>query len=100
MSKERIRKAIAAARSAEQGFAVLCLDLDGFKLINDTRGHEIGDRLLVAVAQRLRDSVRESDTVARMGGDEFAIIQPLDSQPTAAISLAKRLVDTVSQPCE
>jgi diguanylate cyclase (GGDEF)-like protein len=100
MFQERLRKAIAAARGAEQGFAVLCLDLDGFKLINDTRGHEIGDRLLVAVAQRLRESVRESDTVARMGGDEFAIIQPLDSQPTAAISLAKRLVDTVSQPFE
>jgi diguanylate cyclase (GGDEF)-like protein len=100
MFHERLRKAIAAARGAEQRFAVLCLDLDGFKLINDTRGHEIGDRLLVAVAQRLRDSVRESDTVARMGGDEFAIIQPLDSQPTAAVSLAKRLVETVTQPFE
>ena len=100
MFQERLRKAIAAARSVEQRFAVLCLDLDGFKLINDTRGHEIGDRLLVGVAQRLRDSVRESDTVARMGGDEFAIIQPLDSQPTAAMSLAKRLVETVTQPFE
>jgi diguanylate cyclase (GGDEF)-like protein len=98
MFQERLRKAIAGARSVEQRFAVLCLDLDGFKLINDTRGHEIGDRLLVGVAQRLRESVRETDTVARMGGDEFAIIQPLDSQPSAAIALAKRLVETVAQP--
>lgn len=100
MFQERLRKAITVARSLEQGFAVLCLDLDGFKQINDTRGHEIGDRLLVGVAQRLRDSVRETDTVARMGGDEFAIIQPLDSQPSAALSLAKRLVETVTQPFE
>jgi diguanylate cyclase (GGDEF)-like protein len=100
MFQERLRKAIAEARSAEQRFAVLCLDLDGFKQINDTRGHAIGDRLLVGVAQRLRDSVRDTDTVARMGGDEFAIIQPLDKQPAAAISLARRLVETVTQPFE
>jgi diguanylate cyclase (GGDEF)-like protein len=100
MFQERLRKAIASARAVEQRFAVLCLDLDGFKQINDTRGHEIGDRLLVGVAQRLRDSVRETDTVARMGGDEFAIIQPLDSQPVAALALAKRLIDTVPLPFE
>jgi diguanylate cyclase (GGDEF)-like protein len=100
MFQERLRKAIAEARSVDKKFAVLCLDLDGFKQINDTRGHEIGDRLLVGVAQRLRESVRETDTVARMGGDEFAIIQPLDSQPAASMSLARRLVDTVSLPFE
>jgi diguanylate cyclase (GGDEF)-like protein len=100
MFQDRLRKAIAAARSSEQRFALLCLDLDGFKLINDTRGHEIGDRLLVGVARRLRESVRETDTVARMGGDEFAIIQPLDSQPSAAIALARRLVETVTRPFE
>ncbi len=100
MFQERLRKAIAAARSGKQNFALLCLDLDGFKLINDTHGHGFGDSLLVGVAQRLRESVRETDTVARMGGDEFAIIQVIDSQPDEAIALAKRLVETVTQPFE
>jgi diguanylate cyclase (GGDEF)-like protein len=99
MFQERLRKAIVSARSAGQGFALLCLDLDGFKLINDTHGHGFGDSLLVGVAQRLRESVRETDTVARMGGDEFAIIQLIDN-PDEAIALAKRLVETVTQPFE
>lgn len=96
--QDGLRKAIAATRSTERMFAVLCLDLDGFKQINDTGGHEIGDRLLVAVAQRLLDNVRETDTVSRMGGDEFAIIQPLGRQPTAAVSLAERLVEALTEP--
>jgi diguanylate cyclase (GGDEF)-like protein len=100
MFQERLRKAIAGARSGKQSFALLCLDLDGFKLINDTHGHGFGDSLLVGVAQRLRESVRETDTVARMGGDEFAIIQLTDNQPEDAIALAKRLVDIVTQPFE
>ena len=98
MFQERLRKAIAAARASDQGFAVLCLDLDGFKLINDTHGHGFGDSLLVGVAQRLRESVRDIDTVARMGGDEFAIIQPVVSDPSGPIALAQRLLDTVTQP--
>jgi diguanylate cyclase (GGDEF)-like protein len=98
MFQDCLRKTIAATRSTEQRFAVLCLDLDGFKQVNDTRGHEVGDSLLVAVAQRLRDNVRESDTVSRMGGDEFAIIQPLGHQPAAAVSLAERLVEALSIP--
>ena len=96
MFQDCLRKTIAGTRSTDRGFAVLCLDLDGFKQINDTCGHEIGDSLLVEVAQRLRDNVRETDTVSRMGGDEFAIIQPLGNQPTAAISLAKRLIDALT----
>ena len=100
MFQERLRKAIAASRSAGQAFALLCLDLDGFKLINDMHGHGFGDSLLVGVAQRLRESVRENDTVARMGGDEFAIIQRIDNRSEEAVALAQRLIETVTQPFE
>ena len=100
MFQERLRKAIAASRSAGQAFALLCLDLDGFKLINDMHGHGFGDSLLVGVAQRLRECVRENDTVARMGGDEFAIIQRIDNESGEAIALAKRLIEAVTRPFE
>ncbi|HET7884334.1 MAG TPA: EAL domain-containing protein [Acetobacteraceae bacterium] len=100
MFQERLRVAMAAAQSGSTGFALLYLDLDGFKLVNDTHGHETGDHLLVAVAQRLRDNLREGDTVARMGGDEFAIIQSTGHQPAGAISLAQRLIAAVGQPFE
>ena len=98
MFQERLDRILAAARAAEQEFAVLYLDLDGFKLVNDTHGHEIGDKLLAAVAQRLRENMREADTVARMGGDEFAIIQPPGGQPYAAVALARRLLETLAEP--
>ena len=98
MFQERLTGAIAAAARGEHGLALLYLDLDGFKLINDTRGHGTGDRLLAAVASRLRESCRERDTTARIGGDEFAIIQPLGSQPSAALALAQRLLHAVQQP--
>jgi diguanylate cyclase (GGDEF)-like protein len=100
MFQQRLRREIASARSSGQGFALLYLDLDGFKLINDTYGHEIGDQLLVGIAQRLRESVRGVDTVARMGGDEFAVIQSFDSQHSAAIFLAKRLLENIGKPFE
>jgi len=97
MFHERLNAAFSAARGGE-GLALLYLDLDGFKLVNDICGHEVGDKLLVAVAQRLRHNVREGDTVARIGGDEFAIIQVLNGQPLAATILAERLLDTIRQP--
>jgi diguanylate cyclase (GGDEF)-like protein len=78
--------------------AVLCLDLDRFKEVNDTLGHPVGDALLQEVANRLRDMLRERDVVARMGGDEFVIIQVAAEPSKEAASLASRLIDIVSAP--
>jgi diguanylate cyclase (GGDEF)-like protein len=96
---ERLAAALEATKAAEQGLALLYMDLDGFKLVNDTRGHEVGDKLLAAVAGRLRASVREGDLVARIGGDEFAVIHP-GGQPYSAVQFARRLLTAVGQPFE
>ncbi len=98
--QERMSEAVTAAARGEHGLALLYLDLDGFKHVNDMRGHEVGDKLLASVAARLRENVREGDTVARIGGDEFAVVQPLGGQPDAATKLAKRLLDQIGQPYE
>jgi len=94
----RLAEAISRARRHQRALALLYLDLDGFKPVNDSQGHEAGDELLVAVADRLRGSVRAEDTVARMGGDEFAIIMEDLEDPTSARQAAERLVKTISQP--
>lgn len=78
--------------------AVHVLDLDRFKAVNDTLGHAAGDQLLMAVADRLRSVLRSGDTVARMGGDEFAILQVSIAQPADATALAQRLIDLLSEP--
>jgi diguanylate cyclase (GGDEF)-like protein len=78
--------------------AVLCLDLDHFKTVNDTLGHLIGDDLLKSVAQRLEDCIRDTDIVARLGGDEFAIVQNGGAQPHGATILASRVIDALSRP--
>jgi diguanylate cyclase (GGDEF)-like protein len=95
--RERLEHAIAMAARGVQ-FAVLCLDLDNFKAINDTMGHPVGDGLLVAVGDRLQACVREADTVARLGGDEFAIIQLAVRQPDNATILTKRIMTAFRQP--
>ena len=81
-----------------RAFAVLSLDLDHFKNVNDTLGHPIGDKLLQAAAERMRSCIRETDIVARLGGDEFAILQVTFEHPADATSLATRLIDAVGAP--
>ena len=95
---DRLAEAILGAVRAQAGFALLYLDLDGFKAVNDTRGHDVGDTLLALVASRLHDAIRAEDTVARLGGDEFAILQPVDGQPSAAAALSKRLIAALEAP--
>lgn len=94
---DRLTDAIARGRRGDQS-AVFCLNLDQFKSVNDTLGHPTGDALLRAVTGRLQLQVRECDTVARLGGDEFAIIQSGFDEPTAAASLALRVIATLSEP--
>jgi diguanylate cyclase (GGDEF)-like protein len=81
-----------------QTVSILSLDLDRFKKVNDTLGHPAGDRLLQAVAERMRGCVRAEDIVARLGGDEFAIVQVPTGQSPNIASLAARLIDTVAAP--
>jgi len=89
---------IARARRSGDTFAVLYLDLDHFKDVNDSLGHPAGDHLLQAVAQRLKASVREVDTVARFGGDEFAAIQSNMHEPASAGILAQKIVRALVEP--
>jgi len=93
-----LEEASANARRDKRGLAVFYLDLDFFKQVNDSRGHEVGDRVLVEAAKRMRGAVRSIDTVARIGGDEFAIIIPHLEEPEAAIVLAQRLIALMAAP--
>ena len=95
--RERLAQALTSVERGG-GIAVLYLDLDRFKSINDTLGHQVGDELLKAIAARLRGCVRDIDTVARIGGDEFAIVQASISDPGEAAALARRLGDVIRQP--
>jgi diguanylate cyclase (GGDEF)-like protein len=95
--REHMEQSLTRVRRGEP-LAVMCLDLDNFKNINDSLGHAAGDAVLQTVAGRLRDCVRDTDTVARLGGDEFAVLQVGGRQPTHATALAQRIVDTLAQP--
>lgn len=96
---DRVDLALERTRGRSQSpFAVLFLDLDRFKLINDGYGHQAGDRLLVDIAHRLRRAVRPGDTVARLGGDEFTVLIPDIKGPDEAVSVAQRIHTALSKP--
>ena len=97
--RERLQESLALMRP-ETFLAVLVLDLDNFKMTNDTLGHAIGDSLLSAVGERLSSAIRHRDTVGRVGGDEFAIVQTDLDDPGEAGAFARRIGDLVSQPFE
>ena len=97
---DRLQQMLAQAkRSTSQG-ALIYLDLDKFKPVNDTLGHSIGDRVLMAIAQRLQSAVRESDTVARIGGDEFVVLLPSIESRQDASTVAEKIRLALEQPFE
>lgn len=96
--RDRLEQAVSKASRDDSGLALLFIDLDGFKPINDTHGHLIGDLLLQGVAERLRDCVRESDTVARLGGDEFVILSLNADTIEDASKIAQKVLDTLMVP--
>jgi diguanylate cyclase (GGDEF)-like protein len=96
--KEQLEEGLKDEAATAHPLAVLFLDLDGFKAVNDSLGHSIGDLLLKSVATKLRDTLPQTDSIARLGGDEFAILQISSAQPASSIALAERIIEIVSQP--
>ncbi|MBV8519150.1 MAG: EAL domain-containing protein [Acidobacteria bacterium] len=96
--RDRLTIALAHAKRKEMPLAVMFLDLDRFKYVNDTLGHSLGDELLRAIASRLRSVLRDGDTIARMGGDEFTILLADLQQPSDAAKIAQKLLEVVAQP--
>ncbi|MGE5159448.1 MAG: putative bifunctional diguanylate cyclase/phosphodiesterase [Gemmatimonas sp.] len=98
--QERLREALEGSEATNKRVAVLCVDLDLFKNVNDSYGHPMGDRLLKQVADRLRSQVRGNNLAARLGGDEFAVILASDLSPNEASHFASRLIGVLSAPYE
>ncbi len=95
---DRLDYAITAAQRNGKGFSLLYIDLDDFKPVNDLYGHKVGDRVLVKVANRLRECIRESDTLARIGGDEFMLILPETGEVHNATTVASKVIEQLQQP--
>lgn len=95
---DRLNQAIARARRDNELVAILYLDLDGFKHVNDTRGHDVGDALLRDAAKRIVSCIRDSDTVARMGGDEFTVILCNGRTPESVDRVARKIIDAMDSP--
>jgi diguanylate cyclase (GGDEF)-like protein len=97
--KEQLEEALKDVSVTPHPLAVLFLDLDGFKAVNDTLGHSVGDLLLKSVAAKLRDILPRTDRIARLGGDEFAILQMSAAQPASSIALAEKIIEIIGEPC-
>ena len=95
---DRLGQSIAIAKRNNESFALLFLDLDGFKHVNDSLGHEMGDYLLTEAAQRIQRCIRESDTVARLGGDEFALLLPTPKINSQVQVIVKKILSTLNIP--
>jgi diguanylate cyclase (GGDEF)-like protein len=100
MLYDRLEHAISASQRTGRNIALIYLDLDRFKEINDTRGHAIGDKVLKAVSNRLKKMVREVDTVARLGGDEFVILFDSIEDPRQVVAIAGKIIDAFRLPLE
>ena len=98
--RDRLVQAMARCKRMQQPIGLMLLDLDRFKAVNDTFGHDMGDELLKAVSERLKTCVREVDTVARMGGDEFTIILEGASSEQSILVVAKRITEFIATPFE
>lgn len=95
---DRLRKAVSAAKAGPYQMAVMFIDLDHFKWVNDNLGHDAGDQLLQIVSKRLVAAVRSDDVVARLGGDEFTVIMPRVTDSSDATEIAQRIIATLSRP--
>lgn len=95
---DRISQALAISRRRQRMVALLNLDIDGFKKVNDTHGHGIGDRLLVEFSNRMKKSCRESDTLTRLGGDEFLLLAPEVESVTQAETIASHILEKAREP--
>jgi len=96
--RDRIDQSVARLNRSENRIAVLFVDLDDFKNVNDTLGHWAGDALLVQLSDRLTDQLRQSDTAARLGGDEFAVLVDDLGDDAVAVDVAQRIIDALRQP--
>src|SRR5205823_10332005 len=98
MFGQRLQQALAQAHRHDRRLAVLFIDLDGFKRVNDLLGHDAGDVLLTELANRLRECMRESDTLGRMGGDEFVVLIEGYEEESQLLEVARKILETVDQP--
>ena len=95
---DRMDQSISRAMRTGEKFTLLFIDIDHFKVINDSMGHEAGDKLLTTVTSRLQQTLRRSDTIARLGGDEFTIILENISDPEDIVYVSNNLLETLAEP--